>query len=116
VVETNTPGREQEANAAEELVWREVRQFQHWLEAQEAVPTNVALRQWAEQVRHAELEKTMAKLGPLDDRQRRALEALSSGLVNKLLHPPTVNLKRSASQGRLRDYVQLVRHLFELDT
>jgi glutamyl-tRNA reductase len=116
VVETNRRGREQEAIAAEELVWREVRQFQQWLEAQDAVPTIVALRQWAEQVRHAELEKTMAKLGPLDDRQRRALEALSSGLVNKLLHPPTVNLKRSASQGRLRDYVQLVRHLFELDT
>jgi len=116
VVETNRRGREQEAIAAEELVWREVRQFQQWLEAQDAVPTIVALRQWAEQVRHAELEKTMAKLGPLDDHQRRALEALSSRLVNKLLHPPTINLKRSVSQGRLRDYVQLVRHLFELDT
>jgi glutamyl-tRNA reductase len=116
VVEANRRGREQEAVAAEELVWREALQFQQWLEAQDAVPTIVALRQWAERMRHAELEKAMAKLGPLDDHQRRAVEALSSGLVNKLLHPPTVNLKRSSSQGRLRDYVQLVRYLFELDS
>lgn len=116
VVDANRRGREQEAVAAEELVWQEVRQFQQWLEAQDAVPTIVGLRQWAERVRHEELEKTLAKIGPLDDRQRRAVEALSAGLMNKFLHPPTVNLKRSSRQGRLRDYVQLVRHLFELDS
>jgi len=35
--------------------------------------------------------------------------------VQKLLHVPTVNLKRSFREGRALDYVQLVRHLFALD-
>jgi glutamyl-tRNA reductase len=89
--------------------------FQQWLAAREAVPTIVALRQWAETIRLEELGKVLARIGPLEERQRRALEALSVGLVNKLFHVPTVNLKRSCHEERALDYVQLVRHLFALD-
>ena len=116
VVEANRRERQQEALAAEDLIWREVRHFQQWLAARDAVPTIVALRQRAETMRLEELDKALARLGPLEERQRRAIEALTVGLVNKLLHAPTVNLKRSSHEGRGRDYVQLVRHLFELDS
>jgi glutamyl-tRNA reductase len=115
VVQENRQARQREALAAEELVWREVRQFQQWLTARHAVPTIVALRQRAEEVRQQELDKALARLGPLDERQRRAIEALTSGIVNKLLHAPTVYLKRSAPEDQVRDAVQLVRHLFDLD-
>jgi glutamyl-tRNA reductase len=116
VVEANRRERQQEALVAEELVCREVRHFQQWLAARDAVPTIVALRQWAETIRLEELDKALARLGPLEERQRRAIEVLTVGLVNKFLHVPTVNLKRSSREGRGRDYVQLVRHLFELDS
>jgi glutamyl-tRNA reductase len=116
VIAANRREREREALVAEEIVWREARQFDLWLEAPEAVPTIVALRQRAERSRQEELEKALAKLGSLDDRPRRALDALTAGSVNKLLHTPTVNLKRSTGQGRLRDDVRLVRHLFDLDS
>lgn len=115
VIAANRREREREALVAEEIVWREVRQFEQWLEARDAVPTIVALRRQADRIRQEELEKALAKLGPLDKKQRQAIEALTSGIVNKLLHGPTINLKRSTEQGRLRDYVQLVRHLFNLD-
>ena len=115
VVEANRRERQQEALAAEDLVWREVRYFQQWVAAQDAVPTIVALRQRAEMIRLEELDKTLTKLGPLGDRDRRLIEALTVGIVNKLLHAPTVNLKRSSREGQGRDYVQLVRRLFELD-
>jgi glutamyl-tRNA reductase len=115
VVETNRRERQQEALAAEDLVWREVRHFQQWLAAQDAVPTIVALRQRAEMIRLDELDKALTRLGPLGDRERRLIEALTVGIVNKLLHAPTVNLKRSSREGQGRDYVQLVRRLFELD-
>jgi len=115
VVQENLRERQREALAAEELVWREVRHFQQWLEVRDAVPTIVALRQHAEAIRQQELEKTLAKLGPLAEHQRRALEALTSGIVNKLLHAPTVYLKRSSQEGQVRDAVQMVRHLFHLD-
>jgi glutamyl-tRNA reductase len=115
VVEANRRERQQEALAAEDLVWREVRYFQQWLAAQDAVPTIVALRRRAEMIRLEELDKTLTKLAPLGDRERRLIEALTVGIVNKLLHAPTVNLKRSSRDGQGRDYVQLVRRLFELD-
>lgn len=115
VVETNRRERQREALAAEDLIWREVHAFQQWLAARDAVPTIVALRQRAETIRLAELEKALAKLGPLEERQRQIVETLTVGIVNKLLHAPTANLKRSSREGRGRDYVQLVRHLFELD-
>jgi glutamyl-tRNA reductase len=92
-----------------------VRQFQQWLAARDAIPTIVALRQRAETLRLEELDKALAKLGALGERERRVIEALTVGIVNKLLHAPTVNLKRSSRDGRGGDYAQLVRHLFELE-
>jgi glutamyl-tRNA reductase len=115
VVEANRRERQREALAAEDLIWREVHAFLQWLAARDAVPTIVDLRQRAETIRLAELEKALAKLGPLEERQRRIVETLTVGIVNKLLHAPTTNLKHSSREGRVRDYVQLVRHLFELD-
>jgi glutamyl-tRNA reductase len=73
------------------------------------------MRQHAETIRQQELEKALHKLGPLDERQRRALEALTCGIVNKLLHAPTVYLKRATPAGHARDAVHVVRHLFNLD-
>lgn len=115
VVQENRRERQREALAAEELVWQAVRQFEQWLAVRDAVPTIVALRQRAEAVRVQELEKALHKLGPLDARQRHALEALTAGIVNKLLHAPTVYLKRSSHEGQVRDAVHIVRHLFDLD-
>jgi glutamyl-tRNA reductase len=115
VIEANRRERQREALAAEDLIWREVRHFQQWLDTRDAVPTIVALRQRANTVRREELDKALAKLGALTDRDRRTIEALTVGIVNKLLHAPTVNLKRASRDGHLRDYVQLIQHLFELE-
>jgi len=115
VVQENRRERQREALAAEELIWQEVRQFQQWLAGRDAVPTIVALRQHAETLRQQELEKALHKFGALDERQRRVLEALTHGLVNKLLHAPTVYLKRASPEGQGRDAVHVVRHLFNLD-
>jgi len=115
VVQENRRERQHEALAAEALVWQEVQQFQQWLAVRDAVPTIVAMRQHAEAIRLQELEKALHKLGPLDERQRRALEALTCGIVNKLLHAPTVYLKRASPEEQVRDAVHVVRHLFNLD-
>ena len=115
VVQENRRERQREALEAEALVWQEVRQFQQWLTVRDAVPTIVAMRQHAEAIRLQELEKALHKLGPLDERQRRVLEDLTCGIVNKLLHAPTVYLKRASPEGQGRDAVHVVRHLFNLD-
>lgn len=116
VVEANRRERQQEALAADVLIGREVRRFQQWLAARDAVPTIVALRHRAETIRAAELDKALAKLGPLDDRQRRAIEGLTAAIMNKLLHAPTMHLKRATHDGQDGDVVQLVRDLFDLNS
>jgi glutamyl-tRNA reductase len=115
VVQENRRERQREALAAEELVWQEVRQFEQWFAVRDAVPTIVALRHHAEAIRLQELDKALHKLGPLDERQRGVLEALTCGIVNKLLHAPTVYLKHASHEGQVRDAVHVVRHLFNLD-
>ena len=52
------------------MIWREVRHFRQWLATRDVVPTIVALRRHAEATRLRELEKALAKLEPLDERQR----------------------------------------------
>lgn len=115
VVAANRRERQQEALAAEDLVWREVRHFRQWLATRDVVPTIVALRQQAEATRLRELDKALAKLGPHDERQRRVIEALTVAITNKFLHAPTVRLKRCASAGQAQEEAQLIRDLFDLD-
>ncbi len=74
-----------------------------------------ALRQRAEEIRRSELNKALVHLGELSETQISTLEALTSGIVNKILHQPTVRLKaRGANQGGAT-YVQTLCDLFALD-
>jgi glutamyl-tRNA reductase len=64
-----------------------------------AAPAIVALQRQAEEIRQAELRRVQARLGTLSAEQVAAVEALTHGLVNKLLHPPMQALKQAAREG-----------------
>ncbi len=82
--------------------------------AREVAPLIAALHQSAESIRVGELERLSNRLGALDDRQREAVEALTVGIVKKMLHEPTVRL-RDASGSRQGDRLaQALRELFDL--
>jgi glutamyl-tRNA reductase len=78
-------------------------------------PTIRALRARAEQVRQQELAKASARLAGLDERQRAAVEAVTRGLVNKLLHDPMVRGKTLAARPDGDLYVAALRELYGLD-
>jgi glutamyl-tRNA reductase len=75
----------------------------------------VALRERAEAVRRAELERFRARLDDLDPAQAEVVEAVTKGLVSKLLHQPTVTLKDAAGSPRGDRLVAALRELFEID-
>jgi glutamyl-tRNA reductase len=79
------------------------------------VPTIRALRARAEQVRQQELAKASTRLAGLDERQRAAVEAVTRGLVNKLLHDPMVRGKTLAARPDGDLYVAALRQLYGLD-
>lgn len=98
-----------------DLVSDEVAQFSAWMSAIEVEPTIRALRRRAEGVRTAELDRLGSRLATLDDDQRRAVDALTEGILNTLLHQPTIRLKERADDGTAQVVVDALRDLFELD-
>ena len=114
VVQANLKERQKEAAKAELIVEAEVGQFCSWLATLEVTPTIVALRQKIEQIRQAELERTLAGLSGLDDKQRKAIESMTNAMVNKILHQPTQILKQTSNGGDSNCYLDAVRTLFNL--
>jgi glutamyl-tRNA reductase len=83
--------------------------------AREVAPMIVALRERAETVRQAEIERYRARLGSLEPSQLDAIEALTHGIIGKLLHDPQLALKDAAGSPRGDRLVAALRDLFALD-
>lgn len=103
-----------EVAKARALVEEETRRFVAWTRAVRVEPTIAALRAHAEAVRHSELSRLAGRLSTLDERQKEALEALTKGIVNTLLHEPTVRLKALADVRGADLYAAALRELFDL--
>ena len=110
----NADEREREAVRAEAIVESEVERFCRWLDGLEVVPTIVALRSKIEAIRQSELEKALASLQDQAPQHRALLDALSSSIVNKILHAPLASLKREGAADQ-PDLAASVRRLFDLE-
>jgi glutamyl-tRNA reductase len=109
----NAGEREREALRAEAIVEGEVDRFVHWLGGLDVVPTIVALRDKIEGIRRSELEKALTSLQDQAPRHRALLDALTSSIVNKILHAPLASLKREGT-AEDPDLAASVRRLFDL--
>jgi glutamyl-tRNA reductase len=114
IVSETLVGRRGEAERAEAIVAVESEKFHEWQASLDVVPAIMSLRARAEEIREAELRKAEGLLGRLDDSQRKAVEAITAQIVNKLLHLPTVRMKQAAAAADGVIYAEAVRHLFGL--
>jgi glutamyl-tRNA reductase len=114
IVAETLSGRRREAERAEGLVAAEAEKFHEWQASLDIVPAIASLRALAEEIRTAELRKADGLLGRLDESQRKAVEAVTAQIVNKLLHLPTVRMKQAAAAADGVIYAEAVRHLFGL--
>jgi glutamyl-tRNA reductase len=114
VAEVNRDERGREAEKAEAIVEDEVDSFGKWLAGLDAVPTIVALRDKIEAIRKAELEKTLATFRELTPREREGLEAMTTAIVNKILHGPITHIKEHDRQ-REAFYLAAARQLFDIE-
>ncbi len=114
VVVANLERRSGEVEAAQAIVDAETAEFMRWLGARTVVPTLNELRRHAEQIRRDETAKALKRMGPLSERDQQIIEALSQGIVNKLLHQPTVRLKAQAADGTALPYAAALQELFGL--
>jgi glutamyl-tRNA reductase len=114
VVEANKKQREREAVWAEEIVQEEVQKTMRRLASRDLVPTIVALEDRLNAIRAAEIERYNSRLGNLTPEQRQAVDALTRGIMNKILHGPISELKSGAGQPEQAALVRLVRKIFGL--
>lgn len=101
--------------AAQQIIDEEAGAFDAWLRSQETLPTLAGLRQRAESLRSAEVQRALRRLRSLSDEEQQVVEALTLSLVNKLLHHPTLRLKEATAVGEGQRYAALVRELFALE-
>jgi len=93
VVDTNMFERKKEAEKAEKIVEEEIDTFLKWQSSLDSVPTIVALREKAEEIKREELDKLLHKIPGIGEKEKEAIEYMATALVNKLIHPPTAALK-----------------------
>jgi glutamyl-tRNA reductase len=102
------------AARAEAIVAEEAERFRAWQASRGVVPAIASLRARAEEIRLSELQRAGRRLADLSPEERRAVEAVTVQIVNKLLHDPTVRLKEAAAGADGAAYADAVRHLFGL--
>jgi len=114
VVDDNIEDRQQEAIKGERIIDEAVISFRQWYDSLEVVPTIIALRNKMETIAAAELQKTMSSNNiPADS--VAAIQKMSGSLINKILHDPTIFLKKDGMAEDKSLYIATIRKLFKLD-
>jgi glutamyl-tRNA reductase len=116
VVCRNQEARREIAAEAEGMLVEEARLFLEWWDGLEAVPVVNRLRKQLEDIREQELQKALSRMGPdLSARERKVVEALSKGIINKILHTPVTNIRAPQPRQQRHAAMRVLENLFELE-
>jgi glutamyl-tRNA reductase len=113
VIDENKRTREEAAQEADKIIDEAIEDYLKEMRAEEAVSTIKGYRHKAEQLRDEEVQKALRLLRKGDDPER-VLQALARNITNKLLHHPTVQLKKAGSEGRT-DLIDFIQQMFDID-
>jgi glutamyl-tRNA reductase len=112
IVDQNMRSRKDEARKADQLIDAGISEYQAELRSLHAVDTVKALRARAEDMRDIEVERALRALARGEDAER-VITALARGLTNKLIHSPSIELKRASAEGR-HEALETARQLLGL--
>lgn len=115
VIDNNIESRNKEAIKGERIVDEAVIRFRQWYDNMDVVPTIVALRDKMDNIARSEVKKTLQTLNHLSDYDCQAINRMTNAMINKILHDPTLLLKRNRSHGDKSVYLDITRQLFKLD-
>lgn len=115
IVGDNLERRRAAIPAAERIVADEATRFWHWFTSLDAVPVVRGIRDRAEALRAAELERTLARLAHLSEADRAEVDRMTRQLLAKWIHDPTVRLKEASGNGGGAAVVEAARYLFGVE-
>ncbi len=114
VVDDNIEDRQQEAIKGERIIDEAVIGFRHWYDSLDVVPTIIALRNKMENIAAAEIKRTMLSQN-VPQESLPAVQKMTGSLINKILHDPTIFLKKDGMVEDKSLYIDTIRKLFKLD-
>jgi glutamyl-tRNA reductase len=115
LVERNASGREAEARRAESVLRSELGRFEGWLASQDVTPTVASLRERATEIVDRVLAENEPRWESLTEADRERMQAMARAIASRLLHEPTLRLKRSSGEDDAYLHVNALRELFGLD-
>src|SRR5205807_2714767 len=117
-VTSHVADRRKEAELAEAIIASEVENFKARFEARlqtlDVVPTIVSLQDHLETIRQAEIDRVRGRMGPLTPDQELAVDAMTRGIIKKIMHTPVSALKTAAREPEATTLIELIRKLFNL--
>ena len=113
VVNSNMFERQKEAEKAEKIIAEELETFLRWQASLDSVPTIIALREKAEEIRKEELDKLFSKIQDMGEKEKESIEYMATAIMNKLIHPPTAALKGDTENKEM--LVAAIRRLYGIN-
>ena len=115
IADRNATGREVESRGAEVIVAAELARFERWLGSLEVLPTVASLRVRADEIVSRVLAENIGRFDDLSREDQVRIEAMARSIASRLLHEPTLRLKRAAEESDAYQQVAALRELFGLD-
>jgi glutamyl-tRNA reductase len=115
ISERNTSGREAEARGSELIIATELDRFERWLASLEVVPTIAALRERGHEVVRRVLAENENRWEDLSEADRERVEVVARAVASRLLHEPTLRMRRAAGSDDAYEYLSALRELFGLE-
>lgn len=114
IAERNAGRREAEAKRAETILGAELDRFERWLASLEVAPTIAALRERGDEVVRRVLAENSGRWEGLGEADAERVEALARAIASRLLHEPTLRMRRAAGSEDAYRYLAALRELFGL--
>ncbi|HZL57201.1 MAG TPA: glutamyl-tRNA reductase [Bryobacteraceae bacterium] len=115
VVSANIQERTRQAEAAEKIVLEEVDRTMAKLRVEEIAPTIVSLQGQLEEIRAAEVIRTLRRMPGLTAEQVAQIEIMTKSIVNKIAHGPISELRRNAGQPEGSVVIEAIRRVFRIE-
>jgi glutamyl-tRNA reductase len=115
IVARNASGRAAEAKQAERILEAELARFERWVASLEVVPAVASLRERADEIVRRVLAENEQRWEGLTEADRERLELMARAIASRLLHEPTLRVKRAAGSDDAYLYVNVLRELFGLE-
>ncbi len=103
----------QEISRAQAIVQKELEEYEKLLHI---IPFIGELHKKVENIRQREVDRALRHLPDPDPQVLQQIDLFSRSLVRKILHEPTMHLRKEMDQENIQDYVTVLSRLFDLQS